>query len=208
MTEKLDGLMDQYDHGQLNRRQLITALAAVVTSGTLLGKTEKAQAAEATFAPAMSLNHVHLYVADIDRSVEYYSQVIGAKYKDSPGPNNKTLYLPGAHEGSGSWMSITKADATKPVGINHVGYGVKVPQDQYPAIADKLTKRFPKIKPPRPFISKAAGQELYFTDPDGISVQIIQIEHNGEQSGFDEKTGKKLKTWKFDEVGVPERKAS
>jgi catechol 2,3-dioxygenase-like lactoylglutathione lyase family enzyme len=194
MSAEFDRLLDQFERGHIDRRQLLKGLVLVVGGGALVGNAETAEAMDAPLAPAMSISHVHYYVHNIKRSMEFYSTVLGAKPKQSTGPTNQTMTLPGAKPGTGCWLSFTQIDAKTPASINHAGYGVKVPQSQYKALGEELKKRFPDIKPePRWFISEAAGIELYFVDPDGLSVQIIQQEHNGELTGFNKDTGEKIK---------------
>ena len=153
----------------------------------------KAPVVANALAPATSLSHVHLDVHDIKRTMEYYSVVFGAVPKQTTGPKNQTMYFPGAKAGYGSWLSLSQVDANTKPGYNHVGYGTPVPQEKYKMVEEELKKRWPDIKPPHWFITEAAGIELYFFDPDGISVQIIQMDHNGELTGYDAKTGAKLK---------------
>lgn len=191
MAATLDRLLDEFEQGKINRRQLLTGLA-LATGGALVGNPQTAQAMDAPLAPCLSINHVHLDVHNIKRAMEFYSTVLGAKPKQTTGPNYQTMYLPGAHPGFGSWLSLTQIDANAQAGINHAAYGVKVPQSKFPEIAEELKKRYPDLKPPRTFISEAAGMEIYFYDPDGISVQVIQMDHNGEVTGYSKETGEKL----------------
>ena len=192
MAATLDRLLDQFELGQINRRQLLQGLA-LATGGALVGNAHPAEAMDGPLAPCTSISHVHIDVHDIKRSMEFYSTVLGAKPKQTTGPKNQTMYFPGAKPGTGSWLSLSQVDADKPTGYNHAGYGVSIPQSKYQEVADELKKRYPNTKPPHWFITEAAGIELYFFDPDGLSLQIIQPEHNGELTGFDAKTGEKLK---------------
>ena len=184
MAATLDGLLDQYDRGHINRRQLLKGLA-IVTGGMIGGSSGavEAQAPKgAPLAPAMSMNHVHIHVTDINRSAEYYATVLGAKPQSARGDDIKTMTFPAAHKGFGSWLSITKVAAGEKPNIDHVAYGVTVPQSEFPRIGAEVKKRYPGVKDPRVFKSASAGQELYIYDPDGIGIQIIQIQHNGELS--------------------------
>lgn len=174
MAAALDKLLDQYDEGKLNRRDLLRGLA-LATGGALATGAGPARAAEPVLAPAMSINHVHLEVEDVPRSVEFYSFLLGAKQNARPG----MVHLPGAVPERGLWMSIQKVKEGKTPGINHVGYGSPISQDDYPKVAEVIKKRYPSLPDARVFTSKAAGQEIYITDPDGIPVQLIQMKHNG-----------------------------
>lgn len=186
MAKELDLLLDQYEKGQLNRRQLVKGMTVAI-AGALGATTVQAAttAAAEPFAPAMSLNHVHIYVRDLKRSVEFYSTVLGAKLKEANGDKMQTMSFPAAKPGFGSWISISQLEDPKmPARVDHVGYGITFNRkDGYPRVAELLKQRYPDLKPARLFTTKAAGEEIYFTDPDGLPVQLIQIEHNGELSG-------------------------
>ncbi len=72
-----------------------------------------------------------------------------------------------------------------------MGYGVTFPTKEFPRLATELNKRYPEPTPAEAFITKIAGHEIYFSDPDNIPVQLIQIDHNAS-GNFDPKTGEKL----------------
>lgn len=185
MTTEVDRLLDQYEKGHLNRRQLVKGMTIALV-GAVSGKAAVAAEAQgAPWAPAMSLNHVHIYVRDLKRSVEFYSTVLGAKPKEANGDKMQTMSLPAAKPGFGSWISISQLEDPKtPPRVDHVAYGITFNRKEgYPRIAEQLKQRYPDLKPARLFTTKAAGEEIYFTDPDGLPVQLIQIEHNGELSG-------------------------
>ena len=61
MLDAIENLMSQYDHGSLNRRQVIAGLLALATATRAKG----VEAAPAV-TPALSLNHVHLDVTNLD----------------------------------------------------------------------------------------------------------------------------------------------
>ena len=106
MAANLDGLLDQYDKGQLNRRQLLTGLA-LATGGALAGATTAQAAEPAPLAPAMSINHVHLLVKDVKKSAEFYSFIFGAKPQGDRLPSYLTMSLPGAKPGNGCWITLS-----------------------------------------------------------------------------------------------------
>lgn len=193
MAATLDLLMDQYERGQINRRQLMKGLTIAV-AGALGATASQAQAAGAALAPAMSLNHVHIYVKDMKRTQDFYSSVLGATPKAAVPKGPTTMQFPGAKPGSfGSWLSITQiADPNTPPRIDHVGYGVTIPTSEFDRIGEELKKRWPETSAPRVFITEYAGKEIYFKDPDGLNVQLIQIDHSGELSGYDKQTGAKI----------------
>jgi catechol 2,3-dioxygenase-like lactoylglutathione lyase family enzyme len=185
MADTLDRLLDQYDQGFLSRRQLLKGLA-LATGGVLAGGAGLAEAAEAQSSTplvrGMEINHVHLYVKDIARTVDFYSGVLGAKLVLDQ-PNSKRMTLPGSTPGSGAWISISpgKADspdpASRPGAINHAAYGVAVSTSEINRITEEIKKRFPDVAQPRVSEADSAG---YFYDPSGIAVQLIQMDNNGE----------------------------
>ena len=162
---------------------------------TLPDKAGGAPAQSTALAPAMSINHVNIGVTDLEQAAEFYSELLGAKPKDS-GSTIQTMYLPGAKEGLGSWLSLTtlppgsasreSSDAWDgtPGMYTHVGFGVTAPTSEFPLIAAEIKRWFPDIRQPNLFTSAAAGQEIVVFDPDGTPIQLIQIEHQGTLSGY------------------------
>jgi predicted enzyme related to lactoylglutathione lyase len=183
MTAELDLLLNQYNGGQLNRRQVLQGLA-LAAGGVLAGDAAEAQTSGSALAPAMSINYVNLIVSDVKRSAVFYASVIGAKPQES-GPKIQTMSLPGAQKGLGSWLSIDAVGAESADGagdkagvISHVGYGVTNPASDFPRIAAEIKKRFPNVKPPTTWVSER-GQEIMIFDPDGVPFQLIQVDNNG-----------------------------
>lgn len=202
MTTFLDFIVKQADQGRLDRRQVMKGMA-LAAGGALAGRIGGAQAAAAAgLAPAMTINHVNLGVADVKRTSDYYAAVLGAKIQAAPIPTVATMYFPGATPQRGLWASIGSSGGEsrkgidgwdgKPGVITHVGYGVTAPNTDFPRIAAEVKKRFPMIKDPSLFKTEAAGQECMIFDPDGIAFQLIPVEHNGTLTGYSKETGKKI----------------
>lgn len=153
--------------------------------------------------PAMSISHANIGVSDLKRAAEFYAVVLGAKPQDS-GPTIQTMYLPGAREGFGSWLSLTTLPPGaasragvdgwdgKPGKYTHVGFGTTISTSEFPRIAAEVKKRFPDVRQPNLFKTESAGQECVIFDPDGTAIQLIQIEHNGTLKGYSKETGLKL----------------
>lgn len=186
MADKVDQLIQQFEKGLINRRQLLTGVALVAGSA-VAGQVGIAFAADAPLLPASSINHLHIEVSDIKKSTEFYSVVYGAKLAAAY-EGAQTLILPGAKPGFGSWLSLStrrvddknEYDKTKgKVGhLSHVGFGTKVPMEEFPRIAGEIKKRFPNVQMPTTPITEQAGQEMYVFDPDGIAIQQIRVEFN------------------------------
>ena len=167
MITELENVVDQFEQGRLNRRQLIGALLAMAAA------PGAAQAQGKAIAPAMNLNHVHLYVADLQRSIKFYGDLLGAKVFDTAPGGNVTLSLPGKP----GWISLTETKE-KPH-INHVGFGVDF--DSAKRIAGDALKAYPNAKA-RETGATTAGENtrtVYLYDPDGLYLQIVPKDDYG-----------------------------
>jgi predicted enzyme related to lactoylglutathione lyase len=183
MSAELDLLLNQYNGGHLNRRQVLQGLALAAAGSALAGSAAEAQAPGAALAPAMSINYVNIIVKDVKRSAVFYASVLGAKPQEA-GPNSQTMSFPGAQKGLGSWININGVGAegadgagTKAGVISHLGFGVTLPSSDFPRIATEIKKRFPDVKQPK--VSEAGGQEIMIYDPDGVPFQLVPVDNNG-----------------------------
>jgi catechol 2,3-dioxygenase-like lactoylglutathione lyase family enzyme len=152
----LDNLLTQYEDGTLSRRDLLAALALLVAAPAA---ADAAQAAKPVGA-VTSMNHVTVFVPNVQKSVEFYQGLFGMPIltKQDAGINLST--------GSG-FYGIYPAPATATGGsINHVCFGM----DNFDAdaVLKQLTERGIKGN----IRLRGDTKELYFTDPDGIRVQL------------------------------------
>jgi extradiol dioxygenase family protein len=193
MAAAFDRLLDQYDRGQINRRQLLKGLA-VATGGVLAGGAVEADAqGAAPIVPVQTINHLHIEVSDINRSAEFYAGVFGAK-KQTATPMSQTMSFPGATSTTGYWVSLSKNTNPARPGyddhipgppghFSHVGLGVKMTSAaDFQAMAAEVKKRFPNVKAPNtPTVNvpRPNVPEMYLFDPDGAPIQLIAIDHNG-----------------------------
>lgn len=184
MADEVDLLMDQFDRGRLNRRELLTGLA-FATGGALVGRTREVQAAQAPapIVPVASINHVNASVSDRARSADFYSTVFGATF----GPRKSgTMNFPGGRPGYGCWVSLVAGGEPRPQfdhsdgkpGVyTHMGIGTTVPSSEFPRLAMEVEKRFPALDMPTLPVTprEVAGREIYIFDPDGAAMQIIAV---------------------------------
>jgi catechol 2,3-dioxygenase-like lactoylglutathione lyase family enzyme len=153
MLQKLDSLLSEYDKGLLSRRQLLAAMAAVAVSPAI--------SSPAGFE-AKSFNHVTLAVSDVQRSQAFYERVLGVGVVSTQ-KNGINLGL------GDSFLGLYKIDDTPR--IHHFCVGL----DQYDVneAADKLREL--GIDP----IVRQDKPEVYFQDPDGITVQLENKRYRG-----------------------------
>ncbi len=157
MLALMEALVSAFESGALSRRQFLQGLvlAAAATPA-------KAQPRAVSPIRAVSLNHVTLAVRDVDASRQFYKRVLDIQ-EVSRQPNGVNLGL------GDSFLGLYDI---KPKGqINHFCVGVHGFDVQ--ARADELRKLGVK-----PYIRKDRP-ELYFADPDGITVQIADAGYHG-----------------------------
>ena len=78
MVNALETLIDQLQRGSISRRQFAQAILLAVAGPAAV---EAQQGAPAP-VPALSLNHVHLNVLDLEKSIAFYRDVFGAAILD------------------------------------------------------------------------------------------------------------------------------
>ena len=159
----LDSLLHQYENGSLSRRELLGALALLVASPALPDAAQVAQPVGAV----KSMNHVSVFVPNVQKSVEFYQGLFGLPLltKQDPGINLST--------GSG-FLGIYPAQAGATTGsINHVCFGME--NFDADAVLKQLTDRGVKGN----IRLRGDTKELYFTDPDGIRVQLQDVKYKG-----------------------------
>ena len=159
----LDSLLHQYENGSLSRRELLGALALLVAAPAL---PDAAQGAKPVGA-VKSMNHVSVFVPNVQKSVEFYQGLFGLPLltRQDPGINLST--------GSG-FLGIYPAQAGATTGsINHVCFGME--NFDADAVLKQLTDRGVKGN----IRLRGDTKELYFTDPDGIRVQLQDVKYIG-----------------------------
>jgi catechol 2,3-dioxygenase-like lactoylglutathione lyase family enzyme len=164
MSVQLDQLVKEYDAGRMSRRDLLAALAGLVaaaSAGTFVD-------AAPPVGPVAQLNHVSIFVPDVQKSKQFYQDLFGMPLltNQDPGVNLSAgsgflgIYpLPAAAGGKGS--------------INHLCLGV----DNFDAdaVLKTLTGRGVQAR----IRQRGDTKELYLTDPDGISVQLQDTKYVG-----------------------------
>jgi catechol 2,3-dioxygenase-like lactoylglutathione lyase family enzyme len=155
MHQVIAKLLDGYDSGQVDRRQLITAVAA------LCAAAPTAPAAESTFK-GVGLNHIALRVADIPRSRDFYQDLLGLPLiRESAG----SCFLQLGQEFLTLFRNQTPA-------LDH--YCIAIEAFNPGEVMNKLTKK--GLKPRR-----AEGTDrIYFRDPDGLEVQLSASDHRAD----------------------------
>ncbi|MGE0462543.1 MAG: VOC family protein [Vicinamibacterales bacterium] len=164
MSDGLDTLLHQYDNGRITRRQLLGALAALAAAAAAPPAAEGGMAPVGTVA---SFNHVSVFVPNVQKSVAFYQDLFGLPVltRQDPGINLNcgTGFL-------GIYPLPANASASR---IDHLCLGM--PDFDADAVLKQLTDRGIKAS----IRMRGETKELYFTDPDGIRVQLQDVKYKG-----------------------------
>ena len=113
-----------------------------------------------------SVGHVHLKVSDVDRSVAFYTGVLGLEVNER---HDRFAFLSwGHHHHDVALQGIGGGEPPDPgIGLYHAALEVETP-DALRAVHERLTERGVAVSPVDHGISKA----LYFDDPDGNGLEV------------------------------------
>ena len=161
MSAGLDHLVSQYESGRITRRDLIGALAALVAGAAAPPAVEAAPV-----GAVKQMNHVSIFVPDVQKSKQFYQDVFGLPLltNQDPGVNLST--------GAG-FLGIYPAPNAQKGSINHLCLGVE--NFDADATLKNLTDRGVQAR----IRQRGDTKELYLTDPDGISVQLQDTKYIG-----------------------------
>lgn len=162
MSAGLEQLMNEYDRGRLTRRELMAALGAVMAAAA----TARTVDAAPPVGPVKQMNHVSIFVPDVQKSKQFYQDVFGLPLltNQDPGVNLST--------GSG-FLGIYPAPNAQKGSINHLCLGVENFD------AEIALKSFTDRGIQARIRQRGDTKELYMTDPDGISVQVQDTRYVG-----------------------------
>lgn len=164
MSAGLDQLLSGYEHGHISRRELLSALAALVAAAS---SPAPVAAAAPAVGPVKQMNHVSIFVPSVQKSKEFYQETFGLPVltNQDSGVNLST---------AAGFLGIYPAQAGATTGsINHMCFGVE--NFDADAVLKTLTDRGVKAR----IRQRGDTKELYLTDPDGISVQLQDTRYVG-----------------------------
>lgn len=154
----LDTLIQAFENKTLNRRQLVTSIAALMAGAEAASGAEVGLAAQ-----GRSLNHVSLAVTDVEKSAEFYSKLLGLKVVSRPGNGGINLGL-----GDG-FLGVYKL--ANPGSVNHCCIGVNN-FDPEKIAANLKDMGIQATIDRNPANRTSGGDQLYFTDPDKTRIQL------------------------------------
>ncbi len=155
MNAAVERLVSRYETGALTRREFVAAIAA-------------AQAPKPQL-PVRTLNRVTLFVSNVERSVTFYQQLFGMPVM-SRQDNGINL---AAGESFVGIYAAASANSANRAHINHFCLGV----ERFDA--DQTMKVCAEHGVESRIRMRGDVKELYFADPDGISVQLQDVSYRG-----------------------------
>jgi catechol 2,3-dioxygenase-like lactoylglutathione lyase family enzyme len=159
MDKRVNDLLTQYETGRLTRRQVLTALSA-------LAVVPAALPAQAPIGTVRQLNHVTIFVPNVQKSVQFYQGLLGLPVltEQSPGINLQA--------GTG-FVGIYPTQQPGAGSINHFCLGME--NFDPDAMLKRLTDRGVQAN----IRLRGDTKELYFTDPDNVRVQLQDVKYKG-----------------------------
>jgi len=174
----IDRLLQDYERGHISRRELLLALSALAAgagSASALPRvpTQRelrgVELRQTVPFPARTLNHTTMFVANVERSVAFYQRLFGLPVQ-SRQENGINLRVGPQNQFLGIFQAAT---TTRPM-LHHVCVGV-ANFDPARAVAT-LTENGVATGRIR---MRGETAEVYFTDPDGLQIQIQDVSYCG-----------------------------
>lgn len=160
MLNDVEVVLSRYEAGQMSRRQVLAALMAMT-----LPTASRSQATP-LIGSATQLNHATLYVKNVARSQEFYQKLFGMPVltRQGLGVNLRV--------GVGFLGLAPARDGVAPR-IDHICLSV----DHFDA--KSVLPKLQALKLNAEIAQRGDTEELYFVDPDGITVQIQDTRYRG-----------------------------
>jgi catechol 2,3-dioxygenase-like lactoylglutathione lyase family enzyme len=145
MKDRISTLLEAYEKGKMSRRRLIQGLAVLAAGST---------AAEAAGFQGNSINHISLYVSNLQRSTDFYQKVFDCPVNKLDG-NNQLMF--------GKNFLVLRP-GNPPAKVDHFAIGVDNFKQESVTADLKARGVTPK--------NEEGGAGFHIVDPDGYPVQI------------------------------------
>ncbi len=177
MTTAIEQLMNRYDNGAISRRDLIVALAALAVAPVAGAAPAGATRQTAAPIPVTTMNHITLTVSDVRRSVDFYQRVLGLPLVTNQGNerdwNANAVPVLGVGNGP-QFIAFSQGDRPH---INHYCLGMAEFDAQ--DVVQRLAAHGIEARVRMRADSDPPAEELMFSDPDGIPVQLQHQDYCG-----------------------------
>ena len=150
----IEKLLNDFERGRLTRRQIATALAALVSGAQAAPKDDGLK--------AVTLNHVTVRVADVHKTSQFYQEFFGMPLKQ----HSEKTHILGVGK---SFFGIEQKGS--PAALDHYDFGIA--GFDADAVLAKLKVRNLKVEP------GGTKESFKFRDPDGFLVQLNGPDYEG-----------------------------
>ena len=117
----------------------------------------------------LGIRHVALNVRDVQKSIEFYSNILGMKLEWTPDPEN--AYLTSGQDNLALHKLPAGTEPGKNQLVHHIGIVVRRPED-VDKWADRLRNQGVSLAQ-EPKTHRDGARSFYFHDPDGLLIQLI-----------------------------------
>jgi catechol 2,3-dioxygenase-like lactoylglutathione lyase family enzyme len=155
MESVIAKLLEDFEHGKMNRRQLIQSLSLAAAAAAGM-----APAARAAGKPleALYVNHISYEVNDYARVRDFYVDLLGMKVTEDNGKQCRLVF--------GNNMLIPRNRAGGgPAKVDHISYTVTNWDAEKDGLEEELKRRGLKY-------TGSAKTSFHVTDPEGMGVQF------------------------------------
>lgn len=156
MNREIDTLLQHYESGHISRRTFIAGMSA------LMLVANRAVAADAPVLAATSINHVTLFVKDVPKTAAFYQELFGLGVRSHQG-NGINLAVGAQNQ----FLGIFNGPPNIQPRIDHVCLGIR--QFDVDESLEALSTRGVQG---RVRMRDGKVPELYFNDPNGLSIQL------------------------------------
>ena len=160
MIAELEALLRRYEAGQISRREFTGALLTMTVASTPSGQEPP------VVGTATQLNHATLYVQDVARSQAFYQKLFGMPIltRQGAGVNLRA---------GAAFLGLYPARDRGAPRIDHICLAI----DRFDAT--RVLPTLQSLKLDAEIVRRGDTEELYFDDPDGISIQVQDTRYRG-----------------------------
>lgn len=173
MREIIERLLGGYETGAVSRRDLVLALAGLAMGGRAAAAQTATPATTAVPMPVQGINHVSIFVSDMDRSVEFYQRIFEMPVLSLQQNGTNLRAGPG-----NQFLGIYQVGPTPR--IDHVCFTIPDfdPDEVIATLRENGVEGRVRMRGEVP--------EVYFNDPDGLSMQIQDVRYCGGSGALGE----------------------
>ena len=146
-------LLQDFEQGKMNRRQLIKSLAVAAAAASVVAPAAKAGKP----LQALYINHISYQVNDYKKVRDFYVDLLGMKITEDDGKQCRLVF--------GNNMLIPRNRASGAAKVDHIAYTVANWDEEKDGLEAELKRR--KLE-----YTGTAKTSLHVKDPEGFEVQF------------------------------------